>query len=299
MMREADDHPLHSIPYHLKMDNGAFSRAAETTNLLDALGVEVERKNPDNQNALGKIERTWRVLWQNFEARLFMKHKFGYRLYLEDLNELLYQYLLEEIEGVHFGEKKRVIYERDCQAYPRRRFDGDPYVLASRPHRRKVSTDLMFQFQKEFYEAPERYYNKWVLLHINAAGEIIGEGEEDGIRFAIKEFEFRESGEYRRFEDTYSDKIIKKIRAEETHGGTSVLPMKGKTKTIEAESPFVETHGDASVLSRDKAKEYIFYQLGDVDSYADVAHLFDDSLKDENEIETLDQVINLVRKMTG
>ncbi|HHM01964.1 MAG TPA: transposase [Caldithrix abyssi] len=284
--RQADSHPLHSIPYHLKTDNGAFGKSAELSAFCRALGVTLEHSAPYNKNAMGKIERTWRTLWQRFELKLLMDKGKGYRLTLAELNELLMAHMVADAEKRRdlLGEKKRVIYERDCLAYPRRLFDGDPEALASRPARRKVGNDLMIKFDGSIYEAPPRYLGQYILVHRNIKGELTGQGEADGQVFTLEPFRMRESGEYRAFKRTWQE------TAAENYQPPGVVKMT-RSVEVKAKSPHLEATGEMTV---NQAKIYIADRLN-VGSYAEVAHLFDELLATTTKKTIIDRVIAIAR----
>ncbi|APF20371.1 hypothetical protein Calab_1479 [Caldithrix abyssi DSM 13497] len=307
--REEDAHPLRYAPYYLRIDNGAVGSKKEVTQLLEALGIEKRLPEAYNHNAMGKIERTWRTFWQRFELYILMEKGEGAILTLSELNELAFQYCVKEAEEKHplyRNEKKRVIYERDLLAYPPRTFDGDILQLASWPLRRKVGNDLTFSVDNVLYEAPERYLGKWVLLHRNLRGELVGQGEEDGQYFEIKEFRPRAWDNFRRFKDTYREKAlksyeekIKDAREKKKEENRKLLKMKPTAKNIIPDSPHFEDERskmkDERFLSVDAAKIYIARELN-ARSYAEVAHLFDELLAETLEKEKIDTIIKILKQ---
>lgn len=297
--RDEDDHPLNYFPYFLRIDNGALAKNKDVQAMLEALEIEQVTSEPYNKQAMGKIERTWRTFWQRFELKLVMEVGIGQRLSLDDLNQLAFDYCVDESRKAHpifRDRKKHVIYEQDLLAYPPRTYEGDIANLASRPMRRKVGRDLMFYIDNEPYRAPERYLDKWVLVHRNMNGDLVGEGEEDGLRFDIEPFVFNRFQEFRAFPDTYKDKMLKEATSPQPNfeGG---LKMKPRAQEIAPTSPHVrggtEQPDTAHIFTPDQAKLYITDQLS-LESYQEVADYFDALLEARTDKAAIDKIINIL-----
>jgi transposase InsO family protein len=87
------------VPLHLKTDNGAENRGA-LENLTRALGVERVRCRPHHPQSRGGIERTFRSIFQSFEAPLLMRLGVGARMPLADLNQRLQEWLESSYNAV-------------------------------------------------------------------------------------------------------------------------------------------------------------------------------------------------------
>ena len=286
--RPADEHPLNNPPYYLHIDNGAIGSSKEFSEAMQAIDVKKVHNKPYNKQAMGKIERMWRTLWQRFELPLISKYGPGHELRLEELNALVFDYTLEDMEReAPFSRlSKRVMFERDLMAHPPRRFDVDLSFLASWPERRKVRNDLTFSYRGEIYSAPERYYGKYIIVRENRQGDIIGRGEDDGILFEITPFRPQSYGDYRGYKDTYRDKLQKEIAA-------GVMRMKPREEKITVKSDFTAPVAE-TVMSDSEARLYIARQLN-LESYAEVAELFDPLLMERRDKESIDRVINVVK----
>ena len=294
-LRPADDLPLYSPPYHVRFDRGSFGKSAEAKSLFNALGVSYTPAS-GNKNAMAKIERKWRTLWQRFELKLLLRYERGYRMHLEDLNDLLYQHLLDEAEEeapYDKGMTRRQKYEMDCLAYPRRIYDGDIGALATRPFRRKVGRDLSFSFDGDTYEAPARYMGKWVIVWRNINGDLAAYGEEDNVYFNMHKFQVRFSGDYRSFKETYRDQVIKRIEKEKPD--KAAIPLTRKPEKIDVQSPHFTPESQTSApMTINSARAYIAKRMN-VESYNDVAHLFDDLIAVTTEKAAIDRIIGLAQ----
>jgi len=295
--REPDNHPLNSFPYYLRIDNGPLSERREVQALLSALKIEPRKSRPYNKNAMGKIERTWRTWWQSFELKLVMRYGIGKTFYVNELNEMALEYCIEEglkRHPIFRNVRKRDLYETELLAYPPRVFRGDIFNLASRPMRRKVGNDLVFWVDNQPFQAPERYLGKWVLLHKNLNGGLVGEGEEDGLIFEIAEWVPNEFDDFHSYPDTYREKMLK-ASAEAPWNVTRLQP---KPEEIEAESPHAQAPEKPVIFRLDAAKSYIVKQLH-LDSYAEVAGVFDPLLEFSLEKAVIDEIVLTYKQKVG
>jgi hypothetical protein len=295
--RAEDDHPLNYFPYYLRIDNGPLQKNKDVQAMLEALEIETKPCEAYNKDSMGKIERTWRTFWQRFELKLVMEVGMGQCLSVNDLNQLAFKYCVKEAHKAHAifrDTKKIVMYERDLLAYPPRVYEGEIANLASRPLRRKVGNDLMYWIDNEPYQAPERYQNRWILIHKNMKGDLVGEGEHDGRMFDIEPFEFNAFNQYSRFPDTYRETMLKEAIGDQQALG-KVVKIKPKPEAIKPDSPHGrgETLLDAGVFTPDAAKLYIVRQLH-LDSYTEVAIFFDPLLVERTDKAAIDEIINIL-----
>jgi len=295
--RPADDYPLNSFPYFLKMDNGPLAERKEVLKLLEALQVEQRKSAPYNKKAMGKIERPWRTFWQSFELKLVMQYGIGKSFYVSELNQMAHDYCVKESLGRHSiyrNVRKRDLYESELLAYPPRVFEGDFFKIASRPMRRKVGGDLIFWIENEPFQAPERYLGKWVLVHKNLHGDLVGEGEEDGQIFTIRErWEPQEFDDYKAFPDTYRERMLKASK----DAPWNVERMQPKPQEIVVESPHLRD-AERQIYSLAEAKNYIVQQLH-LESYLEVAGIFDPLLAFSTEKSTIDQILKVYQTKVG
>lgn len=299
--RPADGHPLNSVPYFLRSDNGPLKENKDIGSMLEALEIELRPSTPENKQAMGKIERPWRTWWQRFELKLVMERGIGWTFYVNDLNELAFEHTLKELDREHPlipGKTKREVYLQDIEGYyPPRVFEGDIRDFASRHKRCKVGRDLKFRFQNQWFAAPERYMDKWVLVHYNRNGDVIAEGEHDGVRFELAGWQPQEWDDYRAFPDTYQERMLKEAQWNfEMQGDGKTVKMKREPERIDPKSVHVRPGGQ--VFTYDKAREYIAAQLN-LDNYNEVAHLFDELLETRLDKAAIDEVIQIMKKEVG
>lgn len=296
--RENDDHPLNCFPYYLKSDNGALAVNAYVQRMLEALDIELQTSVPGNKNAQGKIERMWRTLWQRFELRLVMRRGIGATLYLDELNEMVFEYCLRDADRPHSiypSMTRRQLYETELIGYPPRIYEGDISNLASKPRRCKVGKDLKFRYENQFFSAPERYYDKWVLVHKNLQGDLIAEGEHDGELFEISDWHPNEFGDYKAFPDTYREQMEKQaIRNFQVENGGKNVRLKPVPEKIRAKSPHLRERQD-KIFTEDQARRYIARQLH-VDSYAEVAQWFDELLSVRLDKAAIDEALRAMKR---
>jgi hypothetical protein len=231
----------------------------------------------------------WRTLWQRFELPLISQKGKGYRFSLEELNEMVYEYALEDMKrpAPMRNESKRVVFERDMLARPQRTFDVDLDHIAYWPYRRKVRADLTFSLDGELYNAPERYYGKYVVIKKNRYGDLVGEGEDDKIRFEITPFSAQVYGDYKRYGDTYRERMLKAV-------DDRTIKMQPRKEKIKVNSDFTAP-AEPVEMTLEQAKTYITRQLN-LDTYRDVATLFDPLLAERLDKPGIDEVIKIVKK---
>ena len=320
--REEDEHPLRHVPRILQTDFGAFRRSKRVQNAFDALG-EVQLKKA-GKDAQGKIERSFRTLWQRFELPFAVEHRDGYQIHLTDFNHLLKEHLLEEAGRPHperSGYTCSQIYRGSIQRTPPLQLDADLVELAFNVHTRQVDPYGRVSIEGTKYRCPDSHENvaiepgMEVRVQINAEGRAIGRLVERNHKdpFELEPWEqpaYEEMGT-EEAEGTGRTKLERLRRQTDV---TSTL----KGDVLEEDAPEVEVdddgilaqlgerHVEVSVdsdfedasepedmpMHPGQAREYIGRRVASIGhTYADAAEVFDPMLGDATQDE-IEKVIN-------
>ena len=92
--------PFHGAPKMLYADRGSALKAGMIANLLDALGVKVEKHMPGNPRAKGMVESAFRTFQNQFESELRLCPASS----VDDLNARAYQWLVRHNWETATGE---------------------------------------------------------------------------------------------------------------------------------------------------------------------------------------------------
>jgi transposase InsO family protein len=304
--RPEDDHPLRYIPTTLKSDNGAFIKKREVRSALEALKINRSLSRPYAKDSQGVIERRFRTLWQQFELPLAMKIKeLGGTIHLGDFNDLMHEYCTSQQVLEHptmKGQRRGDLYRQSILSYPPREIDISLLEVACKVYERKVNQDLIIRFNGDEYEAPAYCVGKFIRIHKNMEGELIGELiEEDRKPFILKPFRYRKLGDFEhRPAATYRQKRTRILKGQE-----STPPKKNNQPagnrhffepspdTVETDSPFTrEDVSGTKFPSVFAAKAYIGKQLSPAHTYNDFAFVFDELLETTLDRVEIDQVLN-------
>jgi hypothetical protein len=169
---------LRGMPEKLYTDNGPFAKNETTIAFLSertGLGVEHLKSLPYNKRAHGKIERTWRTLWQTFELG-FLAHRGEIRL--SELNErFLLDFILDYQGKKHrTGEGTRAeMYLSHLQGEIRLPAQN-AQQSAFRVFDRRIDGNGLFQFGGKTYavakEARDAFREMRALVYQNAQNQI-------------------------------------------------------------------------------------------------------------------------------
>lgn len=179
--REEDEHPLRHVPRILQTDFGAFRRSTRVQNAFESLD-EVSLKKA-SKNAQGKVERSFRTLWQRFELPFAVENKDGYQIHLSDFNALLKEHCLQEANRPH-PERSRYtcsqIYEGSIQRTPPLQVEADLIKVAFEVYTRRVDPYGRVSIEGTKYRCPDSHEGiaiepgMQVRLQVNAEGRVLG-----------------------------------------------------------------------------------------------------------------------------
>lgn len=306
--READDHPLRYPPLFLRTDNGSFAKSQYTRHLFADLNIEWLPSEPYNKRSLGKVERGWRDLWRGWELETALRLGDKATLYLNDLNRMVHNEMVRELQMRHptRNGKRGDLYRRSLLEYPPRQVELDTLRLAYRVLERSVNIDATIRLDNELYLVPEIYAGQRIRVYQNMHGELLGESIDRGKRFKLEPFEAKTFGEYKRYKDTYRERMEKDYKAapllgegpveEVERAPDKVLYLPPQPQPLQPETPFREA--DEEVFeSTDAARMYIGRRLGV--NYMDVATLFDELLQITLSRSEIDAVLARVEKELG
>jgi hypothetical protein len=318
--REEDDNPLCHVPRILQTDHGAFYRSNRVKNAFDSL-EEVELKGASKESQ-GKIERSFRTLWQRFETHFVIENKDGYQIHLSDFNHLLHEHLTEEARRQH-PEKPhscKHVYEGSIARTPPLQTEADMVKLAFDTDTRKVDPYGRISIDGEKYRCPDsiegiaiepgmhvRYYH-------NAEGRVIGRLVERNHQEAFDlepwtQPAFEEHGgeentgtgrtrleQLRRQVDVTSslrEDVLEEDAPEVEVDEDGILANLGDRHIdVTVDSDFHDDgEEEAYPMPVGQAREHIGRRLGAIGhTYADAAHVFDPLVGDATKAE-LDKVI--------
>ena len=302
--RPEDGHPLRYVPEYLRTDNGSFAKSSYTQTMFNALGIQWLPTTVGNKKALGKKERQWRTLWQRYELQTVVLLGSKTTLYLSDLNAMALDWMLEDMQQPHHvhGGTREAAYRRSILEHPPRSVDVDVVRLACRVEERTVRMDATISLDGEVWQVPEEYVGRRIRVYRSITGEVVGEYLESSERFVCTPFQPKPFGEYKRYADTYGERMEKAGLPFEPEGYQPVSARKPDAKqaflppreqAVQPQSPFLEqpaTH----FADVNQARSYIGRMLGV--PYPQVAHLFDEVLEQTLDVSAIRAVVQAVRE---
>lgn len=300
--REEDGHPMRYLPHVLKLDNGATARRKEFRSMCEALGIEIVTSRPYHSQSQGKIESAWRSLWQRFELDLATRLGDGGTVWLADYNALLHEHLAFEDAGldhpVRRGSRAHA-YLTSIRAYPPRETDADVVQLACRAEERTVGMDCVVSFDGDKYEAPEAVAGERIIVHKNAAGELVAEALEREMKpFRLTPFFPNRIGDFRGPRDTEGTRQDKTAaqtinRPLGTPQQSTVRYLPPQPEKVEPDSPFTraaEAEQPQPIGAHD-ARVLVNRRLRSAGlTYDELAHVFDPMVLDNATAEEVDAV---------
>jgi len=320
--REEDDHPMRHVPRILQTDFGAFRRSHRVQNAFDSLeDVDLKKAGKESQ---GKIERSFRSLWQRFELPFALEHGDGYQIHASDFNHLLHEHLLKEGMRAHPSQDEHTckhLYEGSIARTPPLQMEADVVKLAFNTDTRQVDPYGRISIDGDKYRCPDSIEGiaiepgMHVRYQINAEGRVIGRLVERNHQDAFdlepwSQPAFEEHGDesargtgrtklerLRRQVDVTSDlrtDLLDDDAPEVEVDEDGILAQLGERHVdVSVDSDFdAQPTADDTPVPAAQAREWIGQRLSSIDhTYADAAHIFDPLLGDATQPE-LDKVIN-------
>jgi transposase InsO family protein len=309
--RDKDGNPMRHVMHILKTDNGAFAKLQESKMAMEALGVEWRMSRPYRKESNGKIESGFKSIWWKFELTLATELGHGNVLPLREYNRLLSEYMILDAQKQHPAIKDTVeaVYRKSIMSIEPRVVDEDILRLACRVERRKVK-DRIVSIDNEQYETPDHANGKWILVHKNKLGEMIGRLEEENKKpFILSAWSATKYDQYFQYPHTYSQRMEAESQetikeplqglAKKASRPERRLFMPERSVPVEINSPFVYSESDLEFPSVLSAKIYIGEHLRMVNAtYPDYAYVFDDLLNECLYKESIDQVLEVIKQQS-
>ena len=306
--RPEDSNPLRYLPDMLKTDNGAFEKKREVRAAMDALKIEPRRSKPYNKDSQGKIERSWRVLWHDFELVLYESLAAAGvgTMYLSEYNDALAEYMSNQqylAHPVRNGERGD-LYRQSILRHPPRQIDFDILSVACKVEYRLVTRELMVRYNNVPYETPAYCVGKRIRVYRNMEGELMGETvEEDRKPFMLKPYPFREIDNFNdRHPAGYRQQIQNVINAEAKEVRPPLpaknrkeifLPARPRTQKPDSVFADPEAIGDR-FPTEFAARAYIGKRVPSK-NYLDYAEIFDDLIAGNQATKAeINQVLDLI-----
>lgn len=277
--REEDDHPVRYMPDLLKTDNGAFVKAQESQNAFKALDLKTSTSQPYEKTGIGKIERSWRTIWNPFELNIMLDIGAGKTIWLSDYNTLLHEAMTAEASQEHpyLSGTKGELYRASLRNHVPVSIDEDTLDFATRVETRTVRDELSISFKGEIYEVPQYVEGQYTIgrqirVHKNKHGELMGEliGLSDK-PFTLNPYEHKELDNFRgsRVQSTY-----KRTENEQKEGADWREDATGNQEYDESETTPVKFLKPRSESRKSKSiftKNDTFYIREDAIEYLNVS----------------------------
>jgi hypothetical protein len=294
--RERDENSLHFLPKILKIDNGALGKSKSFVDLLFQLQIEKELVKPYKKHGIQKQESVWKALWKKFELPLAMRLKAGSKIYLSEYNDLMFDFQLRWCEREHpikSGTKTHV-YLSGLQMREQREITVDLKFVIATPYKRHIDQSCCVSINKQKYECPSKYIDKWCNVLINANGDAIGELiDEYSKPFPLKavrgyvevgDFEHRDHQSYRQGLEEQMRGQVKsekgKTKREENKESGGVKYLEPRIVGADPETKFNQAFEDEDYVFANvyDAKKYIvelIYQNCRTETFEDYSEVFE------------------------
>jgi transposase InsO family protein len=195
------------MPKKILADGGALKKCLGTNEYVHACGIELPPSTPYHSRTRGKIERTFRTMWQRFEKQVYAPDDWEkLEFSLSEANAMLDKFLAEENQRRHRFERKitrmdawrRVMLKGGITVPPE-----DAILRAHELVKRKVGIDGLVWIENIPYEVAGNLCNAWVyvyraMFHDRMVVEDISTGE----RYEVKNFKPLDENEFKAFKDT-------------------------------------------------------------------------------------------------
>ena len=203
---------LRGLPEILYVDNGSFANNEENIPYLSeemGVGVELQRCEPYNPRAKGKIERTWRTIKNSFEAPFLSDARAEWRL--SEVNEMAISFCIEMSKRQHrtLPQARADVWLAGLKQ-PARIPADDALRRAHKTYQRRVDGSGIFQLDNVRYELPAAMRSQTVLIFRNALGELVAESLLSGERVAATVWEGAHAwNEFRSAKETEFERTAK------------------------------------------------------------------------------------------
>ena len=268
--RDPDAHPMRHAPHALKLDNGSTARRREFKQMCAALDIDLKTSTPYNSQSQGKVESSWRSLWQRFELPLATRLGDGGVISLAEYNARLHDHLTTvdaDLKHPVLRGSRRAEYERSLIAYPPREVSADALQLACYAEERKVSRARVVQLGGHRWLAPDDVVDERIVIHQNAHGEMIAECLDRPRKpFALTPFLPNQLGDFTGPVDVPATKALKRAadqirvpRAAPVPAlpAPNVVRMAPAPETVTPSGPFSEPSGSPDVLTEAEARAFV------------------------------------------
>ncbi len=213
------------LPEELYCDEGMLKKAFASRDWIDRLGVPLPPSIPYEKESHGKIERSWRTTWKNYELTFYAEvsdwHKF--EITLTEFNRQLANF----VESKYNQRPHR--FERNIskmQAWNRINLHGgivqipeNALSTVARREKRKVDVAGMLQYPGGPYEVIG-LHEAWVWVFEGIfTDKLVVQDIQTGKKYEVKDFKPRDLGEFRAHPETEHEKLVK---------ASASLPLSGQ-----------------------------------------------------------------------
>jgi transposase InsO family protein len=200
------------LPDELLADQGMLKKALVSRDLIERLNIKLPESMPYAKEAHGKIERPWRTAWQRFEKPFYAGEWKKFEILLSEVKVQLGNYLNEYNQRAHR-------FETDItrmQAWSRVNLHGGIIQIpenalrtAAKRRERTIGQDGILQYEGKLYEVPELYNARVIVFEGVFDDLLVVQDKTDGKKYKVREFRPLNIGEYRSYEETPHQKLIK------------------------------------------------------------------------------------------
>lgn len=194
--RRDEMHPMVYPPKVLKFDQGSIGKYLfnhktfqRDTGIRIELAASKNDRYADNQSQ-GKIERSFRTLWQKFELKLAMrlKRKGVEYITLEQLNMLAHAYAIELLEKKHpvRSQTRGEVYRAGLRMHEPTILETSIWDLLYNETTRKVSHNKELSFEGELYKAPAEFARQRIYVYKSIDGRILGADLDRRLEFSLE-----------------------------------------------------------------------------------------------------------------
>lgn len=310
-----DGHLMHYLPDRIRSDSGAWRKSKFNISAMEALGIRLEKSTPGNKDALGKVERGHRMIWQRFEGPLALRLGAGHQFYLSEYNAMLLNHVAMQHKEEHPMRPglKGDVYLQDIQKNGFREVETDILAIACKVETRVVSDLCEVSWKGVFWGVPQFAQNKVIRVYENMHGDLIGEiiGEfrypfalippTEGFKAPVKFLDDFEHRHHATYKQKMATEVDRQDKAPWKDGNRISMPVAAhKRKKVDPVSVFAEQAqpDDSTFATRYDAQIYIGTQImhmtNKTKTYQDFAFIFDELLEETlNRTRILDKIEDL------
>lgn len=211
--RNDDLHPMVYPPNVLKFDQGSIGKYLlnhktfqRDTGIRVELAASKNDRYADNQSQ-GKVERSFRTLWQKFELKLALrlKRKGVEYITLDQLNMLAHTYCIELLDKKHpvRSQARGEVYRAGLRVHPPTILETSIWDLLYNETTRKVSHNREFSFEGDLYKAPAEFARQRIYVFKTVDGRIMGADLDRRTEFTLELVDMDNAVGTRQQEPTY------------------------------------------------------------------------------------------------